>query len=178
MGNRSETRAERRAEEARDMETIVAAHESALLRYAAGLLRSREAAQDVVQNAFIKLFRAWQPGQHPTDALRNWLYRVTHNEAVDYIRREARLGLLHARAQKEDPPDPASGTAESAARMEAVLANLRRLHPTEQQVILLRLQEGFSYKEIARVTGRTEGNVGCVLHNAVKKLSSMVARKS
>ena len=174
MGNRSETRAERRAEEAREVETIVAAHESALLRYAAGLLCSREAAQDVVQNAFIKLFQAWKPGQRPTDALRGWLYRVTHNEAVDYIRREARLGLLHARAQKEEPPDPAPGAGESAGQMETVLANLGRLHPTEQQVILLRLQEGLSYKEIARVTGRTEGNVGCVLHHAVKKLSRMV----
>ena len=59
-----------------------------------------------------------------------------------------------------------------------VLTELRRLHEREQQVVLLRLQEGLSYKEIAEVTGRTEGNVGNILHHAVKKLSKRLAHAS
>jgi RNA polymerase sigma factor (sigma-70 family) len=45
------------------------------------------------------------------------------------------------------------------------------LSPVERQVLLLRLEEGLSYKEIAAVTERSVGNVGKVLHHAVKKLS-------
>ena len=52
-----------------------------------------------------------------------------------------------------------------------VLEHVSELKPNEQQVLLLRLEEGLSYKEIGQITGRTVGNVGKVLHHAVKKLS-------
>jgi len=68
--------------------------------------------------------------------------------------------------------------AEQIDQMNLVLANLRKLDLAERQVVLLRLQEGLSYKEISRITGRTEGNVGCLLHHAVKKLSQCVKTES
>ena len=157
----------------RAMEAIVNAHESALLRYAAGIVSDPHAARDVVQNAFIKLFKLWKPGLQPSDTLRGWLYRVTHNEAIDYLRRERRISLLHFKHSEEAPPaDPPSETR--SEQLEAVLAGVRKLDPTERQVLLLRLQEGLSYRDISRITGRTEGNVGCILHHAVKKLSRLV----
>lgn len=61
--------------------------------------------------------------------------------------------------------------------MEQVLAAVRKLDLTEQQVVLLRLQEGLSYQEIGGITGRSEGNVGCILHHAVKKLGRWVQRE-
>lgn len=155
------------------MEAIVSAHESALLRYAAGIVNDPHAAQDVVQNTFIKLFRLWKPGLQPSDTLRGWLYRVTHNEAIDYLRRERRISLLHVRQAEETPPADPPGEGHSE-RLEAVLAGVRKLDPAERQVLLLRLQEGLSYRDISRITGRTEGNVGCILHHAVRKLSRWV----
>jgi RNA polymerase sigma-70 factor (ECF subfamily) len=130
-----------------------------------------------VQNVFIKLFRAWPVQAEAAGQLRAWLYRVTHNEAVDHIRRESRLRLLHERQALEtadavfDPPDCPNPGEE---RKRLVRQCLARLHPRERQVVLLRLQEGLSYTEIATVTGRTEGNVGNILHHAVKKLAKHV----
>ena len=155
------------------MEAIVNEHESALLRYATGIVNDPHAAQDVVQNAFIKLFKLWKPGLQPSDALRPWLYRVTHNEAIDYLRRERRISLLHFHhAEEALPVDPRDDA--HSGQLEAVLAGVRELDTAEQQVLLLRLQEGMSYREISRITGRTEGNVGCILHHATRKLSRLV----
>jgi RNA polymerase sigma factor (sigma-70 family) len=163
-------------------EAVMAAHEQALLRYATGILGNASAAQDVVQNAFIKLFRHWHPGLKPSRSIRPWLYRVTHNEAVDFIRRESRLRLLHLR-QAQDPAfsdslraagNPGEAQAE---KMRLVLNCLDELTAREKQVLLLRLQEGLSYQEISLVTGRSTGNVGCLLHNAVKKIRIALARK-
>ena len=156
-----------------EMEAIIAAHESALLRYAAGILNDPHAAQDVVQNAFIKLFRLWQPGEQPSDSLRAWLFRVTHNEAVDHLRREGRIRLLHSRhaeqrAIVENPGTPATD------KLEIVMSGVKRLPAAERQVIVLRLQEGLSYREIGEVTGKTQGYVGLLLHNAVRKLAVLV----
>jgi len=156
------------------MEAIVAEYETALLRYAARILNNPFTAQDVVQNVFIKLFKGWKGGQRPSPRLKGWLYRVTHNEAVDHIRRESRLQPLHEK-QSEDPvtacPD-GQNCPSGDDRKAIVLVHLGKLHAREQQVILLRMEEGLSYREISEITGRSEGNVGNILHHAVKKLSA------
>ena len=160
------------------MESIVTEYETALLRYATRLVNSHTTAQDVVQNVFIKLFTRWDQDLIASPKLKGWLYRVTHNEAIDHVRRESRLQLLHAKHAEERendaPPDPHRPMDEGERRA-MVLAELRKLHPREQQVVLLRLEQGLSYKEIAEITGRTEGNVGNILHHAVKKLSRKLA---
>ena len=129
---------------------------------------------NAVQNVFIKLFRHWTQGMRPSKQLRSWLYRVTHNEAVDHVRRDVRHRTLHEKAaqeQKENCPDGHNCPDTREDQKAMVLEYLRKLHPREQQVILLRLEEGMSYAEIAEITGRTEGNVGNILHHAVKKLA-------
>jgi RNA polymerase sigma-70 factor (ECF subfamily) len=164
------------------MESVVAEYESALLNYAARILHyNRAAAQDVVQNVFIKLFRRRDAGYDLASDLKSWLYRVTHNEAVDHIRRESRLRLLHTRHQAAEAVEtrtPGAGLARRshAERVEVVLGLLTNLHPREQQVVLLRLQQGLSYEEISRVTGRSGGNVGNILHHAVRKLAQALRR--
>lgn len=163
------------------METIVAEYEGPLLRYAMRLVNSRASAEDVVQNVFIKLFRRWREGDSEPESLKSWLYRVTHNEAVDHIRRESRLRLLHERREDEERHSGTGAAGSDRAmdneeRKRLVLGLLGKLHPREQQVILLRLQEGLSYQQISQVTGRTEGNVGNILHHAVRKLSLALRR--
>ncbi|MCX6996678.1 MAG: sigma-70 family RNA polymerase sigma factor [Kiritimatiellaeota bacterium] len=157
-----------------DIEAVVAQHEAALLRYAARLAGNPVLAQDVVQDAFIRLVRHWRDGARPAVPLVPWLYRVTHNLAVDYIRREDRLRRLHARQAEETAPDVPTGQRRQVERQEALQWTqrfLRELDPAEQQVAILRLQEGRSYKEISEITGRSTGNVGCLLHHAAKHLA-------
>ena len=157
------------------LEAVVSTHESALLRYAARLLNNAEAAQDVVQDAFLRLHRHWTSVMSD-GRLSPWLYRTTHNAAVDYIRRESRLRALHEK-QAADPavgaadPVPAAVADAREERKRLALDHLAKLDPPERQVLILRLQEGLSYREIGAVTGRTEGNVGCLLHHATKKLA-------
>ena len=157
-----------------DLETVMATYEAALLRYATRLLNNADAAQDVVQTAFIRLHEHWaECSGWAADHLKNWLYRTTHNAAVDYIRREERLRKLHDShaAETGDSLDAVQGRELDAEdRKKLVLAYVAKLDEAEREVLLLRLQEGLSYDEIARVTGRTQGNVGCLLHFAVKNL--------
>lgn len=161
------------------IEAIVAEHEAALLRYASRILSNPFAAQDVVQDVFIQLCQKWKHGWQPSTHLRNWLYRVTHNEAVDHIRRESRREALHAKVVQEGDGEAFSPDTDPVEERRAqVLKALKRLHPREQQVVLLRLEEGLSYARIAEITGRSEGNVGNILHHAILKLSSGLTRES
>ncbi len=168
-----------RARREAQMAAVMTEYEAPLLRYAARILNNPATAEDVVQNVFIKLFKSWPTGTRPTGKIKAWLYRVTHNEAVDVIRRESRLKILHEKQAADAAvlcPDGRHGDGTDEERRTLVLRFLKKLHPREQQVVLLRLEEGLSYREISDVTGRTEGNVGNILHHAVRKLSQSVQR--
>jgi len=162
-----------------NLETIVAKYEGALLRYATRLLNNAAVAQDVVQEAFIRLSRRWTPGWPDDGRLRQWLYRTAHNAAIDYIRGEQRRRRLYERSALEQPdsaPAEAPATLDAADRRRLVLDRIARLDPSEREVLLLRLQEGMSYAEIARVTGRRVGTVGCLLHTATRKLTESLRK--
>jgi RNA polymerase sigma-70 factor (ECF subfamily) len=168
-----------RSDRTTQMETIVAEHETALLSYASRILNNPFEAQDVVQNVFVKLFQGWKKGTQPSSHLRGWLFRATHNEAVDHIRRESRLRVLHEKQAGEDPvacTNSVDCEPSVEERRASVLEHLQRLHPREQQIVVLRLEQGMSYAEISEITGRSAGNVGNILHHAVKKLTESLKR--
>jgi RNA polymerase sigma-70 factor (ECF subfamily) len=157
---------------------MVAEHEKALLRYATRLLNDAAAAEDVVQNVFIKLFRRGPSAIPPPEQIKCWLFRVTHNEAIDHLRREQRLRMLHERHLESQTDERAgAGCADMSLdeKRELVLQLLGRLRPRERQVLLLRLDSGLSYEEIAAATGRSVGNVGNLLHHAVKNMARLLA---
>jgi len=156
------------------MEEVMSQYQAALLRYAARVLNNEEAAQDVVQEAFIRLHANWSKVLKRRVPVKGWLFRTTHNAAVDYIRKESRLRDLHER-QSKGIDCPAIGDderqREREERLGLVLDHLGVLRSKEREVLVLRLQEEMSYKEIAAVIKRSEGYVGSLIHDATKKLT-------
>lgn len=155
---------------------MIAAFQMPLLRYAARLMNNATLAQDAVQNAWVKLSRRVPPVEEPSDEVRNWLYTVVHNESVDIIRAEERRRKLHESysAEQDTTCMPDTGLDE---REEMVLSCLPVLSPLQSQVVLLRLQQGLSYEDIAQIVGEKPSYVGNLLHHAVKILSDEVKRK-
>lgn len=155
---------------------VIAAFQMPLLRYAARLMNNATLAQDAVQNAWVKLSKRVPPVEDPSDEVRNWLYTVVHNESVDLIRSEERRKKLHEAysAEQETTALPETGLDEREA---LVLSCLTALSELQKQVVLLRLQQGLSYEDIAQIVGEKPGYVGNLLHHAVKILSEEVKRK-
>ena len=160
--------------------SVIGAFQAPLLRYAARLLNNATLAQDVVQNTLVKLVRRVPPAETPTDEVRNWLFKVAHNEAVDLIRSEERKKkVLETYAQQQDCDTDGglccdTGTDEQE---QTVLACLTVLSPLQKQVVLLRLQQGLSYDQIGEIVGEKSGYVGNLLHYAVKALAAEVKRR-
>ncbi len=155
------------------------AYEGVLLRYAARLTGNASWAEDIVQNTFVKFIRKWGGDIEVSPETAKWLYRVAHNEAVAHLRRETRLSKLHAEhggeCMAQQGADP-SGAAISE-RAENAAQALSRLSDRERQLVVLKVYEEKSYKEIAEITGLSVGNVGFILHTAMKKLAAMLAAK-
>ena len=156
-----------------NLEGVVEQYQSGLLRYASRVLNNEDAAQDVVQETFIRLHGHWQRVAARRVPLKGWLFRTVHNTAVDYIRKESRRRLLHQKQSSQSRSYSTDNTdrRDRDERHELVLRHLHVLKPTERAVLVLRLQEEMSYREIAGVIKRSEGYVGTLIHAATKKLT-------
>ena len=159
-----------RRDPVRGLPAVLSRYEAPLLRHAAAVLGDGAAAQDVVQEAFLKLLG----NGHPVENLPGWLHRVTHNLALDHLRKESRLKRLHREAVPASEPlaEPADRDLDRR-EAEAILAQeLRKLPPNERAVLFLKLKEGKSYKEISAITGLSAGNVGYLIHQGLKRLTA------
>lgn len=156
----------------------LASHQDGLLRYAARILSDPDRARDVVQETFLRLWK-----QDPTDVedhLPEWLYTVCRRCALDVLRKEGRMSRFEE-GQLEQVPALAPHPGDTAAAHDAVAQAadlINRLPPRQQEVIRLKFQGGFSYKEISRITGLSVGNVGFIIHTAVKTLRSGMSTDS
>ena len=147
--------------------------ETPLLRYAFKLTQDGEVSQDLVQDAFMKLHSQFDSVQQP----RPWLYRTIHNLAMNHHR--SRKKIVPVDFDSEEAPKEVAVTVEPLPdeylqRMEAVgqarLA-LKDLDERKQEALRLKFEEGLSYKEISERLEITVGNVGFILHHALKELA-------
>ena len=156
------------------IEQVFAALESPLLAYARRLTGDFAVAEDVVQDAFMKLHTQFHQVRTPQP----WLYRTVHNLAVDHLRRTSRIVLVADHATDDMPANDAADSQpmpdEQIARWEGiglVRLVLETLDARSRELIELRFHEDLSYKEIAERTGLTVGNVGYILHHALKAMA-------
>jgi RNA polymerase sigma-70 factor (ECF subfamily) len=150
--------------------SAVEQYQASLLRYATRLVGDPDRARDVVQDTFVRLLS--QPVQAIDGHLAEWLFTVCRNRAFDVHRKEGRMKHFEeGEAERVTAHEPRPGTElESAETNAAVLSLIGRLPPNQQEVIRLKFQNGFSYKEISRITKLSIGNVGFLIHTAVKSL--------
>jgi len=137
------------------------------------LVGNRDDALDLVQEAFLKMYRVL-PRWEPRASLFTWLYRVILNQARDRGTRMSRRGWISLE-RIADPADPAPGLAPSAGMetsetLSRIAAAVDNLPSRQKEVFVLRHYQGLQLKEIAETLGRSLGGVKANLHHAVRKL--------
>jgi RNA polymerase sigma factor (sigma-70 family) len=166
---------------AESIEELFAALESPLLSYALRLLGERASAEDMVQEAFMKLHAQFAEVREP----RRWLYRTVHNLALNHRRQERKIVPLEpVPAPGEVVPTPDTADPEPLAdeqiiRWEGiglVRLSLGALDERSREVVRLKFDEDLSYKQISDRTGLTAGHVGYLLHHALKTIAAELAR--
>ena len=152
------------------VESAVARHQASLLRYATRLLSDPDRARDVVQDTFVKFMS--QPPEAVAGHEAEWLFTVCRHRALDVLRKEGRMNSFEDGAiERIKASEPRPGeTLEHAEAQATLLQLIDKLPPKQQDVIRLKFQNGFSYKEIGRITTLSVTNVGYLIHTAVSRL--------
>ncbi len=151
-----------------------------------GVLHHREAAKDVAQEVFLKVFRELL-GFEGKAKFKTWLYRVSVNAALDQARKRRPAESLDATDKSSDddePPvvitDKSPGPRDRAAQRELrVLLDqaIEQLSADHRAVLVLREWQELSYEEIAETLGVEIGTVMSRLHYARKKLGELLKGK-
>ncbi len=147
-----------------DFDTTFEAHYPGLVRYCRRLTGDPDAAEDVAQESFVRLFDHGIEGT--SDGLRAWLFTT----ATHLVRDRYRVDTNRRRLLEENPVEPTPGDtperslerSEDRARARAAL---ERLATRDREILLMRYS-GFSYKEIADAVGVAATSMGTLLARA------------
>ncbi len=142
---------------------VVSSYESSLLRYTRKITGDLEAAREVVQEALLKLWK--QTHEKVKDHIPQWLYVVCRNLAIDRLRKNK--GTMEF---SDNEHFSITNLPEEELLKTEVFAELLKLKEAYQEVIILKFQEGRSYKEISEITGHSVSNVGVLIHEGMKIL--------
>ena len=149
---------------------LMRAHSQGVLNVIYRMCGNMQVAEDAAQETFIQAWlklRSYRPGT----SLRNWLYRIAVNTAIDMLRKEKRIlpGEIDDLNLRDSDPGPEAMAADSE-RTEMVQEAILALPDASRAVLVLREYEGFSYKEIAESLEIPVGTVMSRLNYARKLL--------
>jgi RNA polymerase sigma-70 factor, ECF subfamily len=148
-------------------------HASTALATAMRVVGSREEAEDVVHEAFVAVWRKIDRFDAERGALRAWLMTVVRNRAIDRVRaRRPRIDLDDAdeRSLLRTGPNPTWEAALARASASDIQAALAALPDEQRQAIELAYFEGYTYREVAELTGVPPGTANGRLRLALAKL--------
>jgi RNA polymerase sigma-70 factor (family 1) len=151
------------------------AYRAELRSYAQRFVKSREAAEDVVQDVFFRVWNRWTEIDIAGN-LRGYLYRATRNSALNHMRderREERRALHY-----EGPSLVEQPAGESAVRSEEITRAfervLRLMPPRRREVVSLRFRDQLSHAEIAAKLGISRKGVEIHITRAIRTLRAQL----
>jgi RNA polymerase sigma-70 factor (ECF subfamily) len=153
----------------RDVDATYRRHARCLFHVALHLSGRQEAAEEILQETFLRYVQALQSGEEIRNA-KAWLFRVARNCSLTWRKRNGDRDRLHPGPNEQDHhQDPTA----SYERVELVRQFCGRLTPRESACVRLRA-EGLSYAEIADLLGIRSGTVAALLARALDKCRKLL----
>jgi len=143
-----------------------------LFRVAYRVTNSAEAAEDLCQDSFFRLYEKRMVFPNPEEA-KYWLIRVVKNASLNYAKRKERERKAYQRAFKEDyrQVETGEGLLVRKETSQEVQSALDKLPENLRMVLILKEYADMNYKEIGKVLGISEGNVKVRVFRARERLS-------
>jgi RNA polymerase sigma-70 factor (ECF subfamily) len=136
--------------------------------YCLKILGDAEAAKDIMQGVFLKVYERRSQLLHP-ERFKSWLLMIARNDCLTLMRKASWTAELPEDSEDTMTPLPTS-TVEKEEEIALVARAIGRLNPEMKEVVILREYENLSYKEIADVLGVAESTVKSRLFSARQQL--------
>ncbi len=157
-------------------------HRPAVYRYVRFRVATRETAEDVTSDVFLKALRSIKRYDSKRAAPRTWLLRIARNAVTDHLRSLKRRGSLHVSLDRV--PDLVSQVQSQEERLlkeeriQHLLNGTKLLRQADQEILSLRYGSGLDNNEIAEALGVSSNAVAVRLHRSLKRLKEVIDKSA
>ena len=152
-----------------DYNTAVDLHADGIYRFALKHLRDEDVAKDVVQESFARLWV--KVDQVEAAKVKSYLFTTAHHIMVDEVRKGSRSTRM------EEYHEDVRHTSQAQPDLKEILeAGLATLPAVQRSVVLMRDLEGYSYEEIAELTGLSESQVKVYIYRGRTALKNYIGQ--
>ena len=145
-----------------------------IYRYIALKIGNRVEAEDMTQQVFVKALNSISSYKWKGLPFSAWLYRIAHNQVVDYLRKKTRQATVYLNESFTAAKDNPHNTTEKKMNIEQLVLATRELTASQQEVILLRFSGELPIAQVASIMGKSEGAVKALQHSAIVALRKIM----
>jgi RNA polymerase sigma-70 factor (ECF subfamily) len=155
-------------------EGLYSAYVGEIFRFLQYRVKNKERAEDLTQDTFLKALKGIRNFDEAL-SFRPWIFQIARNVLVDHYRARHETVSLDD-DEMPDAADPQDIERESHARhlLADVQEALDQLPGLQRDIVIMRVWDGLSHKEIAEILGKTEGNCKMIFSRAVARLKNTV----
>jgi RNA polymerase sigma-70 factor, ECF subfamily len=134
---------------------------------------NQDTAEDITQSVFLKIIQKIETFDDQRGNFSGWVWQIVRNTLVDYYREKKTVPFLTKSEEGEgeyvDVVDEKQSPWEEL-RVQEILTYIKKWDEEEQEIFMLHYISSFSYSEIAKMTGKKEGNLRVTIHRLRKRL--------
>jgi RNA polymerase sigma-70 factor (ECF subfamily) len=145
-----------------------------IYRYIVLKIGDRTEAEDMTQQVFLNVIKAIPSYRMKGMPFSSWLYRIAHNQVVDYLRKKTRRPFVPLDDRMESNDDDPVQTTVRKLQVEELSLATRQLTKAQQEVISLRFAGEMSVAEVAKTMGKSVGAVKALQHSAIAALRKVM----
>ena len=149
-------------------------HFDKIYRYVVLRIGDKMEAEDITQQVFLNALRSISSFKWKGAPFSAWLYRIAHNQVVDYLRKKKHAALPLEESLISHGGNPEQ-TTEHKMDIEQLLMATRRLTDAQREVISLRFTSELSIAQVANIMGRSQGAVKALQHSAIVALRKVLS---
>ncbi|MFC1967146.1 sigma-70 family RNA polymerase sigma factor [Chloroflexota bacterium] len=167
----------RRAQQ-RDPEALTQLYEEnfdKIYRYIVLKIGERTEAEDITQQVFLKALNSITSYKYKGVPFSAWLYRIAHNQIVDYFRKHKKRVTVQLDETMRDNAPETSQLIERDVEIEEVAEATKKLTKLQQEVISLRFTGELPVAQVAKMMGKSEGAIKALQHSAIVSLRRALA---
>lgn len=137
------------------------------------VLKNYENAEDIAQNVFVKIGNLEQE-KLPKNYEASWLYTVTKNECISFIRKNKETSSIENRIENENEKNEIETVIQNSSYQNL----LESLEQVEKQIIFLKIEAGYSFKEISKLLKMPMGTVQWKYYKSLHSLKLLIGNLS
>lgn len=141
-----------------------------IYRYISLRIGNQAEAEDLTQQVFLKALESISSYQFRGIPFTSWLFRIAHNQVIDYLRKAARIKNIPLDVSLTSSESDVAREVEEEFEAEQVKKAIGELTQLQQEVISLRFAGELSTAEVAKLMGKSEGAIKALQHSALVAL--------